>query len=132
MASDTLKVALLIVSTTAAKDPSTDSSAAALSEVLDREGGGKWKLVDTKIVSDVVTQIQWQVMLWADVAAEEINLILTTGGTGFATADNTPEVSEYIFVFFYCIFSYWTKTGTFSSYKYISLNSTQGYIGVTS
>lgn len=129
MASDTLKVALLIVSTTAAKDPSTDSSAAALSEVLDREGGGKWKLVDTKIVSDVVTQIQRQVMLWADVAAEEINLILTTGGTGFATADNTPEVSEYILLY---IFIYWTKTATFRNYKYISLNSTQGYIGIAS
>ncbi|KAK7754135.1 hypothetical protein SLS62_003981 [Diatrype stigma] len=97
MASDALKVALLIVSTTAAKDPSTDASAVALGEVLDKEGGGKWRLVDINIVPDVVTQIQRQIMLWADVATE-INLILTTGGTGFATADNTPEVSEcYLF-----------------------------------
>ncbi|TGJ78240.1 hypothetical protein E0Z10_g10523 [Xylaria hypoxylon] len=91
MAEVHLKVALLIISTTAAKDPSTDSSRLALSDVLDKEGGGKWELVDTKIVSDVVTQIQRQIMLWADVAAEGINLIVTTGGTGFATSDNTPE-----------------------------------------
>jgi gephyrin len=90
--SSTLKVAILIVSTTAAKDPSTDASEGILKDVLEQEGGGRWELVDTKIVPDVVTQIQRQIMLWADVANEGINLILTTGGTGFATADNTPEV----------------------------------------
>ncbi|KAH8159950.1 hypothetical protein CIB48_g8283 [Xylaria polymorpha] len=91
MAEGRLKVALLIVSTTASKDPSTDSSQLALSHVLEKEGGGKWELVDTKIVPDVVIQIQRQIMLWSDVAAEGINLVVTTGGTGFATSDNTPE-----------------------------------------
>lgn len=92
MASTTLRAVLLIVSTTAAKDPSTDASQAVLSDVLEEEGGGHWELVDTKIVPDVATQIQRQIMLWTDVAADTINLILTTGGTGFAVADNTPEV----------------------------------------
>ncbi|KAJ8131434.1 hypothetical protein O1611_g2191 [Lasiodiplodia mahajangana] len=91
MAEGPLKVALLIVSTTAAKEPSTDASQSALDGVLEKEGGGKWELIDTKIVPDVVVQIQRQIMLWADVAAESVNLIVTTGGTGFATADNTPE-----------------------------------------
>ncbi|KAI1102222.1 gephyrin [Jackrogersella minutella] len=91
MSNTTLRVALLIVSTTASKDPSTDASQAVLNEVLENEGGGHWNLVDTKIVPDVVTQIQRQIMLWADIAAETINLIITTGGTGFAVTDNTPE-----------------------------------------
>ncbi|KAI0970507.1 molybdenum cofactor synthesis domain-containing protein [Xylaria arbuscula] len=91
MAGAPLKAALLIVSTTASKDPSTDASQLALSDVLEKEGDGKWELVDTKIVPDVVTQIQRQILLWADVAAEDVNLIITTGGTGFATSDNTPE-----------------------------------------
>ncbi|KAI2621262.1 hypothetical protein GGR54DRAFT_94486 [Hypoxylon sp. NC1633] len=91
MSSIPLRIVLLIVSTTAAKDPSTDASQAVLSDVIEEEGGGHWELVDTKIVPDVVTQIQRQIMLWADVAADTINLILTTGGTGFAVADNTPE-----------------------------------------
>lgn len=95
MAEGRLKVALLIVSTTASKDPSTDSSQLALSHVLEKEGGGKWELVDTKIVPDVVIQIQRQIMLWSDVAAEGINLVVTTGGTGFATSDNTPEVTIF-------------------------------------
>ena len=106
--SDTLKVALLIVSTTAAKDPSSDASQQALREVLEgkKTGGGdknRWELVDTKIVPDDVTDIQRQIILWADSvllagpgpdpSADHgtINLILTTGGTGFATADHTPE-----------------------------------------
>ncbi|KAI0870705.1 molybdenum cofactor synthesis domain-containing protein [Hypoxylon argillaceum] len=91
MAEAPFKVALLIVSTTAAKDPSTDSSRVALSNVIEKEGGGKWELVDTKIVSDGLVQIQDQIMQWADAAAEAVHLILTTGGTGFATSDNTPE-----------------------------------------
>lgn len=91
MAEGRLKAALLIVSTTAAKDPSTDSSQAVLSDVLDKQGGGRWELIDTKIVPDVAIQIQRQIMRWADVASEEINLIITTGGTGFATSDSTPE-----------------------------------------
>ncbi|KAK7956612.1 uncharacterized protein PG986_005834 [Apiospora aurea] len=87
-----LRVALLIVSTTAAKDPSTDASGAVLKDVIEQEGGSRWQLIDTKIVPDVVAQIQRQIMLWADVAVPEgVNLILTTGGTGFAVADHTPE-----------------------------------------
>ncbi|OTB12724.1 hypothetical protein K445DRAFT_65812 [Daldinia sp. EC12] len=97
MSNTPLRVALLVVSTTAAKDPSTDASQAVLSGVLEEEGDGKWELVDTKIVPDDVTQIQQQVMLWADAASDHVNLILTTGGTGFAVADNTPEaVSDLI------------------------------------
>lgn len=89
-----LKVAVLIISTTAAQDPSTDASGAVLRDVLEQEGGGKWELVDTKIVPDEVVQIQRQIMSWADAAGgQDINLILTTGGTGFATADHTPEVT---------------------------------------
>ncbi|KAI1386682.1 uncharacterized protein F4822DRAFT_323967 [Hypoxylon trugodes] len=96
MSNTPLRAALLIVSTTAAKDPSTDASQAALSDVLEKEGDGKWALVDTKIVPDVVTQVQRQIMLWTDVAADTINLVITTGGTGFAVADNTPEAVSAI------------------------------------
>jgi gephyrin len=87
-----LKVGILIVSTTASKDPSTDAAEPVLRDVFEKEGEGKWEIADTKIVPDVVTQIQRQIMLWADIA-EGISLIITTGGTGFAIADNTPEVT---------------------------------------
>jgi gephyrin len=92
MSESRLKVGILIVSTTASKNPSTDKSELVLRDVIDTEGGGQWDVVETKIVSDHVPQIQRQIMLWADIGHEAMNLILTTGGTGFAVADHTPEV----------------------------------------
>ncbi|KAL2200698.1 MoaB/Mog domain-containing protein [Corynascus similis CBS 632.67] len=85
-----LKAAILVVSTTATKEPSTDAADAALRQVFEQEGGGRWHVVDTKIVSDITTQIQRQVTLWTD-GTEPVNLVITTGGTGFAVADHTPE-----------------------------------------
>ncbi|KAL2160430.1 hypothetical protein VTH06DRAFT_1603 [Thermothelomyces fergusii] len=87
---ESLKAAILVVSTTAAKDPSTDAADAALRQVFEQDGAGRWDVVDTKIVSDVATQIQRQITLWTD-AADPVNLVITTGGTGFAVADHTPE-----------------------------------------
>jgi gephyrin len=93
MSDPILKAAILIVSTTASKDPTADSSGGILKDVFEKEGGGKWAVVETKIVGDDVLDIQRNITGWADreVAA---NVIITTGGTGFAVYDTTPEVSE--------------------------------------
>jgi gephyrin len=93
MSSPTLKAAILVVSTTASKDPSADSSGGILSDVFEKDGGGKWEVVETKIVGDDVLDIQRSVTGWAD-REDTVNLIITTGGTGFALHDSTPEVSD--------------------------------------
>ncbi|KAK4134110.1 hypothetical protein BT67DRAFT_402942 [Trichocladium antarcticum] len=85
-----LKAAILVVSTTAAKDPSTDAADAALRDVFAQDGGAHWAVAESRIVSDVTVDIQRQITLWAD-AADPVNLVVTTGGTGFAVVDNTPE-----------------------------------------
>ena len=92
MASGRLKAALLIVSTTAAKDASADASGPILTQVLKDEGDGKWEIHDTKIVSDDVLAIQRQITTWTD-GPDTVNLVVTTAGTGFATGDSTPEES---------------------------------------
>lgn len=84
--------AVLIVSTTAAKDAATDSSASVLRNVFAEDGGDQWKVVAESIITDEVLAIQRQVMQWAD-GPEAPNLIITTGGTGFAISDGTPEAS---------------------------------------
>lgn len=89
--SQPLKAAILIVSTTASQDPTTDAAGNTLRSVFEQDGADRWHIVDTKIVPDSVTLIQKQLMLWAD-AADPVNLIVTTGGTGFAVSDQTPEV----------------------------------------
>ncbi len=86
-----LTAAILIVSTTAALDPSTDASAAVLREVFNVDGAGKWTVADEKIVSDNIIDIQKQIMQWTD-GPDAPNFIITTGGTGFAVSDTTPEV----------------------------------------
>jgi gephyrin len=88
-----LKAAILIVSTTAAKDPSADASADVLRSIFQDQGAGKWEVTQTEIVSDDVLAIQRLVVALAD-GPDAVNLIVTTGGTGFAVADGTPEVRE--------------------------------------
>jgi len=97
MAENRLKVAILIVSTTASKNPASDKSELTLRDAIETEGGDNWDIVEAKIVADHVPHIQRQIMMWADIGHDAVNLILTTGGTGFAVADHTPEVgsSEY-------------------------------------
>jgi gephyrin len=88
-----LRAAILVVSTTASKEPSADASGGILKDVFDTDGGGKWEVVDTKIVGDDVLEIQRSITSWAD-SENPVNVIITTGGTGFAVSDSTPEVSE--------------------------------------
>jgi hypothetical protein len=93
MSNTNLRVAILVVSTTASKDPSADLSAAILKDVFDKEGGGKWKVSDVQIVGDEVLDIQRTILAWTD-GGNPVNVIITTGGTGFAIHDNTPEVGH--------------------------------------
>ncbi|KAG5994119.1 hypothetical protein E4U52_001428 [Claviceps spartinae] len=85
-----LNAAILIVSTTASQDPTTDSTASVLRDVFAEDGGRKWRVVGERIVTDNLLAIQKEVMQWAD-GPEAPNLIVTTGGTGFAETDGTPE-----------------------------------------
>jgi gephyrin len=89
-----LSVAILVVSTTAAADPSTDASTKLLAdffaEASKTSGAATWAVKATKIVADHQGDIQHAVSSWAD--AQKHNLIVTTGGTGFAVSDATPEV----------------------------------------
>jgi gephyrin len=85
-----LRAAILVISTTASKDPSADTSGGNLKDVFEKDGAGKWTVEDTTIVGDVVLDIQRTITQWTD-QESPVNLIVTTGGTGFATFDNTPE-----------------------------------------
>ncbi|KAK8191640.1 uncharacterized protein BKA78DRAFT_343807 [Phyllosticta capitalensis] len=85
-----LKAVILVVSETASKDPSTDKCIDALKDVFAANGGDQWKVDTTDIVPDSVLDIQRFIQRWSD-SEDAVNLIVTSGGTGFATKDNTPE-----------------------------------------
>lgn len=88
-----LKAAILIVSDTASRDPSTDKSAATLKEVFEIDGAGKWQTdeISVNIVPDQKQLIQDAVVTWTDDRHNFVNLVVTTGGTGFTPKDITPE-----------------------------------------
>ncbi|EKG13491.1 Molybdopterin binding protein [Macrophomina phaseolina MS6] len=85
-----LKAAILIVSETAAKDPSTDKCGDTLKDVFQREGAGQWHVQTVEIVPDNVLAIQRFIQRWSD-SEDSANLIVTSGGTGFTVKDTTPE-----------------------------------------
>ena len=85
-----LNIAVLTVSDT--RDESSDRSGALLAERLTAAGH---RLADKAIVTDDIDAICRQVQKW--VGDEEVDVILTTGGTGFAPRDVTPEAVRPLF-----------------------------------
>lgn len=79
-----LNIAVLTVSDTRTEE--TDTSGRILADRLQAAGH---KLADRAIVTDDVEAIRARVLGWAADAA--IDVILSTGGTGFAPRDVTPE-----------------------------------------
>ncbi|GFN12555.1 bifunctional molybdopterin adenylyltransferase MobB/molybdopterin molybdotransferase MoeA family protein [Aspergillus tubingensis] len=90
MADNTLKAAILIVSDTASQDPSTDRVGDTLTTVISAEGSNNWDTPVIKIVPDNVLEIQRSICDWTD-GPNWVNLVVVSGGTGFATKDITPE-----------------------------------------
>lgn len=79
-----LRIAVLTVSDT--RDAATDGSGALLIERLTAAGHD---LAGRAIVPDEVEEIRDRVRAW--VADPGVDIILTTGGTGFTRRDVTPE-----------------------------------------
>lgn len=89
-----LRAGILVVSETASVDPSTDKCIPALKSVFDELGNGQWEVVMEAIARDDIQHIQGCIANWSDDVheGEPMNLIVTSGGTGFAVGDVTPEV----------------------------------------
>jgi molybdenum cofactor biosynthesis protein B len=85
-----LRIAVLTVSDTRTED--TDKSGALLAERLVAAGH---ELAGIVIVLDEVEAIRTQVRAWVD--DEGVDLIISTGGTGFAPRDVTPEAVKPLF-----------------------------------
>ncbi len=84
----TITCAVLTVSDRGAAGLAEDRSGPALVELLEQQLPGA-RVLATAIVPDEIEPIQATLCRWAD--EERVALILTTGGTGFAPRDRTPE-----------------------------------------
>jgi molybdopterin adenylyltransferase len=85
-----LKIAVLTISDT--RDLADDKSGATLVERIAKAGHA---VADRAIVTDDVEQIRARVKAW--IADPAIDVVITTGGTGFTGRDVTPEALEPLF-----------------------------------
>src|SRR5438067_10273232 len=85
-----VKFAVLTVSDTRAL--ADDKSGATLAERIEKAGHA---VAERAIVTDDVEKIRARVKEW--IAAPAIDVIITTGGTGFTGRDVTPEAVEPLF-----------------------------------
>jgi molybdenum cofactor biosynthesis protein B len=88
--STALKAAVLTVSDTRTSD--TDTSGAFLEEALSAAGHD---VVDRQIVIDDIYKLRAVLSQW--IADPGVEVVLTTGGTGFSGRDSTPEAVTPLF-----------------------------------
>ena len=77
---------ILTVSTSGAQGQREDTSGQAIREMLEQQG---YEVVRYEVVSDEKDLIAERLSQWAD--APDVDLIVTTGGTGLGHHDVTPE-----------------------------------------
>ena len=86
----TMKVGILTVSDKGSRGEREDRSGPAVREMIEAAGG---EVVRTKIVPDEPDEIRAVLIAWSD---EGLDLVLTTGGTGFSPRDRTPEATKSV------------------------------------
>jgi len=85
-----VRAAVITVSTSRAASGGSDESGDALVALVGEIGG---ETIGRALVSDDRGEIEAALRRWVDEGAD---LILTTGGTGFAATDVTPEATEAV------------------------------------
>ncbi|MBE0696872.1 MAG: MogA/MoaB family molybdenum cofactor biosynthesis protein [Anaerolineaceae bacterium] len=83
-----IRAAVLTVSDRSSRGERADESGPALAGEIEKNA---WQLVEKKIVPDERLEIEKTLIEWCGLGA--IDLILTTGGTGFSPRDVTPEAT---------------------------------------
>jgi len=81
--------AVVTVSDSCARGERDDLSGPAVAQLLRKK---EFSIVGTEIVPDELPAIQNAILLWV----EEARLVVTTGGTGIAERDVTPEATRAV------------------------------------
>jgi molybdenum cofactor synthesis domain-containing protein len=86
-----LRIGILTVSDRSSSAERDDVSGPALQEVVNAQG---WSVEKADILPDDLQAIKSYLTTWAD--SNSLDLILTTGGTGFGPRDVTPEATQAV------------------------------------
>jgi molybdopterin adenylyltransferase len=84
-----MQVAILTISDKGARGEREDKSGSAIREIVEEMGG---EVVEHDIVADERDKIEYSLRRMA----ESADLVLTTGGTGIAPRDVTPEATRAV------------------------------------
>ncbi|HET9913389.1 MAG TPA: MogA/MoaB family molybdenum cofactor biosynthesis protein [Anaerolineales bacterium] len=87
----TLRFGILTLSDRSSRGERADSSGPALADLIQAEG---WSVVKQSLLPDEESAIRELLISWAD--SGELDVILTTGGTGFSPRDVTPEATRAV------------------------------------
>ena len=89
----TISLGILTISDRSSAGERADSSGPALANAAEQHG---WRIACTGIIPDDHQIISSTLSDWCDRSDESLGVILTTGGTGFAPRDVTPEATQKI------------------------------------
>lgn len=87
----TIRVGILTLSDRSARGERVDESGPALARLV--QAGG-WSIVKQAILPDDESKIRSALMEWSD--SGNFDVILTTGGSGFAARDAAPEATKTV------------------------------------
>ncbi len=87
----TIRFGILTLSDRSSRGERADASGPALALLIQARG---WSVVKQEILPDEESAIRAILSEWAD--GGELDVILTTGGTGFALRDVTPEATRAV------------------------------------
>lgn len=87
----TIRFGILTLSDRSARGERADLSGPALAALIQDEG---WSVVKQSLLPDDESAIRDILTTWAD--GGEVDVILTTGGTGFSPRDVTPEATRAV------------------------------------
>ncbi len=87
----TLRIGILTVSDRSSRGEREDASGPALKRLVEEQG---WSVTQQALVPDDEDVIRDLLIDWADTG--DLDIILTTGGTGFAPRDVTPEATRAV------------------------------------
>lgn len=87
----TIRVGILTLSDRSARGERADESGPALARLVQARG---WSIIKQAILPDDESKIRSALMEWSD--SGNFDVILTTGGSGFAPRDATPEATKAV------------------------------------
>src|SRR5512134_289349 len=87
----TLRFGILTLSDRSSRGERADSSGPAVASLIQAEG---WSVIKQSLLPDEESAIREILISWAD--GGELDVILTTGGTGFSPRDVTPEATRTV------------------------------------